>query len=86
MEELVSLNGKVLPASQVDLTLAGHTHGGQLGIRWEAFQWSPVQYRNAEWIGLFRQGERYLYINPGLGVIGFSGRIGIRPEITLIEL
>ena len=70
----------------IDLTLSGHTHGFQVGIETPYFRWSPAQYLYKHWAGLYVQDERYLYVNRGIGAIGFPGRIGIRPEITLIEL
>ncbi len=68
------------------LTLAGHTHGFQFGIRSENFNWSPVKLRYDKWGGLFKHKDKYLYVNVGAGTIGFPGRIGMRPEITLITL
>jgi len=70
----------------IDLTLSGHTHGFQVGIETPFFRWSPAQYLYKHWAGLYVQEEQYLYVNRGIGAIGFPGRIGIRPEITLIEL
>jgi uncharacterized protein len=76
---------------QVDLTLSGHTHGMQLGIETNSFRWSPAQYIYTYWAGLYSQKlksgkEQFLYVNRGLGSIGFPGRVGIRPEITLLIL
>jgi len=71
---------------KLDLMLAGHTHGMQFGIDTKWFKWSPVQYFYKEWAGLYRQGSQYLYVNRGLGFLGYPGRAGIRPEITVIEL
>lgn len=68
------------------LTLAGHTHGFQFGIRSDSFNWSPVHLRYDKWGGLYKKNDRYLYVNVGAGTIGFPGRIGMRPEITLITL
>ncbi|MHC1707736.1 MAG: metallophosphoesterase [Bacteroidales bacterium] len=70
----------------VNLTLSGHTHGGQMGIKILGFQWSPIQYRYPEWNGLYEKAGHYLYVNPGMGFLSFSGRIGIYPEITLLRL
>jgi len=70
----------------VHLTLAGHTHGMQFGIEAFGIKWSPVQYRYAHWAGIISDNGRYLNINRGFGFLGFSGRIGIWPEITVIEL
>jgi hypothetical protein len=68
------------------LTLAGHTHGMQMGIITETFQWSPVQYLYPQWMGLYQKHNQFLYVNRGLGFIGFAARVGMPPEITLIKL
>ena len=70
----------------IDLTLSGHTHGMQFGIEIPGIKWSPVQYVYKQWAGLYKQGDQYLYVNRGLGFIGYMGRVGIMPEITVIEL
>lgn len=70
----------------IDLTLSGHTHGMQFGIEVGSFRWSPVQYRYKQWADLYCENNQYLYVNRGFGYIGFPGRIGILPEITVIEL
>lgn len=70
----------------IHLTLSGHTHGMQMGIETPFFKWSPVKLRYKNWAGLFTENGRHLYVNRGFGFIGFSGRVGIWPEITLIEL
>ena len=70
----------------IDLTLSGHTHGMQFGIEIPGFKWSPVQYIYKHWAGLYRQDNQYLYVNRGLGFLGYPGRLGIWPEITVIEL
>ena len=72
--------------SDVDLTLSGHTHGMQFGVEIPGFKWSPVQYVYKEWDGLYEEGKQKLYVNPGYGFIGYPGRVGILPEITVIEL
>ena len=72
--------------SKIQLTLAGHTHGMQFGIEAFGIKWSPVKYRYKHWAGLKSENGRYLNINRGFGFIGFSGRIGIWPEISVIEL
>lgn len=71
---------------RIDLMLAGHTHGMQFGVDTKWFKWSPVQYFYKEWAGLYKQGDRYLYVNRGLGFLGYPGRAGIRPEITVMDL
>ena len=70
----------------IDLTLAGHTHGMQFGIEIPGFRWSPVKYVYDQWAGLYEEGKQKLYVNRGYGFIGYPGRVGILPEITLIEL
>lgn len=70
----------------VALTLSGHTHAMQLGITWRGRHRSPAGYVYPEFNGLYRQGEHQLYVSRGLGYVGFAGRIGQRPEITLIRL
>jgi predicted MPP superfamily phosphohydrolase len=72
--------------SDVDLTLSGHTHGMQFGVEIPGFKWSPVQYIYKQWMGLYEEGKQKLYVNPGFGFIGYPGRVGILPEITVIEL
>ncbi len=70
----------------IDLTLSGHTHGMQFGIDIPGFKWSPVQYVYKQWAGLYQEDNQSLYVNRGYGFIGYQGRVGILPEITLIEL
>jgi hypothetical protein len=70
----------------VILTLAGHTHGMQFGIEWGRFKWSPSKWTYRHWAGLYRENGQYLYVNRGLGFTGYPGRVGIRPEITLLTL
>ncbi len=70
----------------INLTLSGHTHGMQFGVEIPGFKWSPIQYIYKEWAGLYQEKNQYLYVNRGLGFIGYPGRVGILPEITVIEL
>lgn len=77
---------EVIGKSTIDLTLSGHTHGMQAGIQLKNKNWSPIKYKHKHWAGLYREGDQYLYVNRGLGWLGFPGRIGMRPEITFIEL
>ncbi|NTE05626.1 metallophosphoesterase [Agrobacterium tumefaciens] len=72
--------------SKIHLSLAGHTHGMQFGIEAFGIKWSPVKYRYKHWAGIKTENNRYLNVNRGFGFLGFSGRIGIWPEITVIEL
>jgi predicted MPP superfamily phosphohydrolase len=67
-------------------TFSGHTHGMQFGIEIPGFKWSPSQYIYKNWAGLYEQNSQQLYVNRGLGFLGYPGRVGILPEITVIEL
>jgi predicted MPP superfamily phosphohydrolase len=69
------------------LTLSGHTHGMQFGIEIPGyFKWSLAQYVYKQWAGLYENKGRYVYVNRGFGFHAYSGRVGIMPEITVIEL
>ena len=70
----------------IDLTLSGHTHGFQFGIEIPGFRWSPSQFIYEQWAGLYRQGRQSLYVNRGLGFLGYPGRVGILPEVTVLTL
>lgn len=72
--------------AHIDLTLSGHTHGFQFGVEIPGFKWSPSKYIYPQWAGLYKNDDQLLYVNRGLGCLGYMGRIGIKPEITLIEL
>lgn len=78
---------EILPKyPQIDAMFSGHTHGMQFGVRTEDFQWSPVQYIYKEWAGLYQEKKQQLYVNVGYGFLGYPGRVGILPEITIFEL
>jgi len=69
------------------LTLSGHTHGMQFGIEipgW--FKWSPVSYRYENWAGIYEEFGRYINVNRGFGYLAYPGRVGIWPEVSVIEL
>lgn len=70
----------------IDITFSGHTHGGQFGIEIPGFRWSPSQYAYKQWAGLYSHQDQHLYVNRGLGFLGYPGRVGISPEITVMEL
>lgn len=72
--------------TDIDLMLSGHTHGMQFGVEIPGFRWSPVQYVYKQWSGLYSNGEQRLYVNRGFGFLGYPGRVGMLPEITLLEL
>jgi predicted MPP superfamily phosphohydrolase len=71
---------------QIDAMFSGHTHGMQFGVRLKEFQWSPVQYIYKEWAGLYQEQKQQLYVNVGYGFLGYPGRVGILPEITIFTL
>jgi hypothetical protein len=70
----------------IDIMFAGHTHGFQFGVEIGDFKWSPSQYAYKQWAGLYEEDKQFLYVNRGFGYIGYPGRIGIPPELTVIEL
>lgn len=79
--------GEVLEKyKQIDAMFSGHTHGMQFGVRLKEFQWSPVQYIYKEWAGLYQEQQQQLYVNVGYGFLGYPGRVGILPEITIFTL
>jgi len=78
---------EVLPKyPQIDAMFSGHTHGMQFGVRTEKYQWSPVEYIYKEWAGLYQEKQQQLYVNVGYGFLGYPGRVGILPEITIFTL
>lgn len=79
-------DAEVVKYTDIALTLAGHTHGMQAGITILGKQWSPIKYKYQRWAGLYSLGNQHLYVTRGLGWLGFPGRLGMRPEITLIKL
>ncbi len=72
--------------SNIHLTLSGHTHGMQFGLDLKNVKWSPVQYKYPKWADLYESEGKLLYVNRGFGVLGYPGRVGVLPEITLFEL
>jgi predicted MPP superfamily phosphohydrolase len=77
----------VVDYKDIDLTLSGHTHGFQFGIEIPGYiRWSPSQWVYRRWAGLYKEKNQYLYVNRGLGCLGYPGRVGILPEITSIKL
>ncbi len=70
----------------IDVMFAGHTHGFQFGVELGDFKWSPSQYIYKQWAGLYREDRQYLYVNRGFGFIGYPGRVGIPPELTVVTL
>jgi predicted MPP superfamily phosphohydrolase len=78
---------QVLPEyPQIDAMFSGHTHGMQFGVRVNEFQWSPIEYIYKEWAGLYSEKQQQLYVNVGYGFLGYPGRVGILPEITIFTL
>ena len=72
--------------NHVHLTLSEHTHGMQFGIDLPKFKFSIVKFRYPKWMGLYKENNKYLYVNRGFGHLGFPGRVGIMPEVTVINL
>jgi len=70
----------------IDVAFAGHTHGFQFGIELGGIKWSPSQYIYKQWAGLYRDGHQHLYVNRGFGFLGYPGRVGMPPELTIMEL
>jgi len=79
-------DSEVIDQTNIALTLSGHTHGMQAGFKLKNMEWSPIKYKYKQWAGLYKHNQQYLYVNRGLGWLGFPGRLGMRPEITLIEI
>lgn len=77
---------EVVGQTDIALTLSGHTHGMQAGVNLKNKQWSPIKYKYKHWAGLHKEAHQYLNVNRGLGWLGFPGRLGMRPEITCIDL
>ena len=81
-------DAEILPHPQtIHLTLSGHTHGMQFGIEipgW--FKWSPVQWRYKQWAGIYANSNQRINVNRGFGYLGYPGRVGIWPEVTVITL
>ncbi len=80
-------DAKVAPhRPDVQLQLAGHTHGFQFGVEVPGLRWSPSQYVYEQWAGLYSRGNQHLYVNRGFGFLGYPGRVGILPEVTVLRL
>jgi len=77
---------EVVGKTDISLTLSGHTHGMQAGVRIQNKQWSPIKYKYKQWAGVHKKGDQYLNVNRGLGWLGFPGRLGMRPEISYLEI
>jgi predicted MPP superfamily phosphohydrolase len=77
---------KVMDHYPVELTLSGHTHGMQIGVKIGSFEWSPASFKYKRWGGLYRENGKFLNVNRGFGHVIYSARIGMPPEITVFEL
>ncbi len=77
---------QVIGKKNIYLSLSGHTHGMQFGFKWKNFEWSPASWKYPRWAGLYQAKNQFLYVNRGLGFIGMPARVGMNPEITVIEL
>tara|TARA_Y100000588_G_C14175812_1_gene891282 strand:- start:9 stop:1244 length:1236 start_codon:yes stop_codon:yes gene_type:complete len=71
---------------KIDLQLSGHTHGMQFGIEIPGFKWSPAKYRYKEWAGLYQEEKAQIYVNRGLGHLAYAGRVGIMPDISILNI
>lgn len=80
-------DAEILPfPKHIHLTLAGHTHGMQYGIELPFFKWSPIKYVYPQWAGKYERNGKFIYVNRGFGFLGYPGRFGILPEITVLTL
>ena len=80
-------SGVVLKSDyKIDLQLSGHTHGMQFGVEIPGFRWSPAKYRYKEWAGLYEHEGKQIYVNRGLGHLGYAGRVGIMPDISVLNI
>lgn len=79
-------DAQVRQQTDIHLTLSGHTHGMQFGVEIPGLRWSPIKYLYKQWAGLYEDGRQKLYVNRGFGFLGYPGRVGILPEITVINL
>ena len=71
----------------IDITFSGHTHGMQFGLEIPGvIKWSPIKYVYKQWAGLYQKNKQFLYVNRGFGFLGYPGRVGILPEITVMKL
>ncbi len=77
---------EIIPKTDVELTLSGHTHAMQMGVHTRFFSWSPSAWIYSEWAGIYRERDQKIYVNRGFGYLSLPGRIGMPPEITLIIL
>jgi len=77
---------EIMKKTDIQLTFSGHTHGMQFGIQTAKINWSPIQMKYPRWGGLYKENGQYLYVNRGFGYIGYPGRVGMPPEITVVDL
>lgn len=77
---------EVIPGSNIDLTLSGHTHGMQYGIKNKRIRWSPVALKYPKWGGLYTSGKQKMHVSVGVGNIGYLGRFGMWPEINMLQI
>jgi len=77
---------KVVPNTDIPLTLSGHTHGGQFAFKFAGISFSPMYFVQRKWKGLYRENNQYMYVNTGIGCVGLLARIDMNPEITVITL
>ena len=82
----VHWDAEVLPSTNIDLSLSGHTHAMQLKLGFGKFCISPSSWKYKRWSGLYNSGKQYLYVNEGIGYVFLPMRIGATPEITVINI
>ncbi len=70
----------------IELQLSGHTHGMQFGVELGNFKWSPAQLKYPQWAGLYENKAHKIYVNRGIGHLGYAGRVGIYPEISVLKI
>jgi predicted MPP superfamily phosphohydrolase len=69
----------------ISMQFSGHTHGMQFGVDTRFYKWSPIKYLYKEWLDLYEEADQKLYVNRGFGYLGYPGRMGIYPEITVFR-
>ncbi|MGE4585715.1 MAG: metallophosphoesterase [Mangrovibacterium sp.] len=79
-------NAQVIGQTTIQLTLSGHTHGGQFAVRLAGLSFSPIRLKSPEWGGLYKKNGQFLYVNRGFGCVGLPARIDMAPEITVFDL
>ncbi len=82
----VHWDAEIIPSTNIDLSLSGHTHAMQIKLGFGKFSVSPSSWKYKRWSGLYNSGKQYLYVNDGIGYVFLPMRIGATPEITVIDI